>query len=293
MACGVRRADGRAALALLLGAGSLRETRAAASSAMDWLGAATFSIALACLTLFILQGPVWGWTSMPMAGLLLAAVGGFTLFVRVERRSTAPLLDLNLLRYPASWGCSCCRSRPAMLCRAAGSAAAAVHRCRGHDRNPRRDEHARLVGANAGRADAGGTAGASALGRDRIGSRTAGSEYRSTLAVAVRSRIRLDTVPAMLLIGMGPDCRGDWMDGLSVAVVPPERAGMATGIFSTTRVAGEGIALASVTAGLAALVRWHLDRLTIGSAQVRPLLAQHLVTGDLGRPSGWVHRPKR
>lgn len=37
-----------------------------------------------------------------------------------------------------------------------------------------------------------------------------------------------------------------------------------------------------MTAALAALVRSHLDRLTIGSAQVRPLLAQHLVTGDIG-----------
>ena len=41
------------------------------------------------------------------------------------------------------------------------------------------------------------------------------------------------------------------MDGLSVSVVPKERAGMATGIFSTTRVAGEGIALAIVGAVLA------------------------------------------
>jgi len=56
---------------------------------------------------------------------------------------------------------------------------------------------------------------------------------------------------------------------------------MAAGIFGTTRVAGEGIALASVTAGLAALVRWHLDTLAIGSGQVRPLLADHLAIGDL------------
>lgn len=92
-------------------------------------------------------------------------------------------------------------------------------------------------------------------------------------------------VPAMLLIGMGAGLPWGLMDGLSVAVVPPERAGMATGIFGTTRVAGEGIALASVTAGLAVLVRWQLDTLAIGSRRVRPLLAEHLATGDLAGAS--------
>ena len=45
------------------------------------------------------------------------------------------------------------------------------------------------------------------------------------------------------------------MDGLSVSVVPKARAGMATGIFSTTRVAGEGIALAIANALLAAFTQ--------------------------------------
>ncbi|MEN3809389.1 MFS transporter, partial [Chromobacterium piscinae] len=43
------------------------------------------------------------------------------------------------------------------------------------------------------------------------------------------------------------------MDGLSVSVVPKERAGMASGIFSTTRVAGEGMALAAIGALMAGL----------------------------------------
>jgi hypothetical protein len=55
-------------------------------------------------------------------------------------------------------------------------------------------------------------------------------------------------VAPMLVIGVGTGLPWGLMDGLSVSVVPKERAGMATGIFSTTRVAGEGIALAIVTA---------------------------------------------
>jgi hypothetical protein len=52
----------------------------------------------------------------------------------------------------------------------------------------------------------------------------------------------------MFLIGVGVSLPWGLMDGLAVSVVPKERAGMATGIFNTTRVAGEGIALAIVTA---------------------------------------------
>jgi hypothetical protein len=40
------------------------------------------------------------------------------------------------------------------------------------------------------------------------------------------------------------------LDGLSVSVVPKDRSGMASGIFNTSKVAIEGIALAIVTAAL-------------------------------------------
>ncbi len=60
---------------------------------------------------------------------------------------------------------------------------------------------------------------------------------------------------------------------------------MATGIFSTTRVAGEGIALAIVTALLAGLAQHRLARLTAdGSPAMTQRIAeaaQRLTTGDL------------
>jgi hypothetical protein len=75
------------------------------------------------------------------------------------------------------------------------------------------------------------------------------------------------------------------MDGLSVSVVPKERAGMASGIFSTTRVAGEGIALAIATAVLGALAHTSLSRIipTTGadiSARVAEA-AQRVTAGDM------------
>ncbi|WP_323152454.1 MFS transporter [Stenotrophomonas maltophilia] len=61
-------------------------------------------------------------------------------------------------------------------------------------------------------------------------------------------------VPWLMLVGAGTALPWGLMDGLSVSVVPVQRAGMAAGIFGTVRVAGEGIALAAVTALLALLI---------------------------------------
>ena len=64
----------------------------------------------------------------------------------------------------------------------------------------------------------------------------------------------------MLAIGAGAGLSWGLMDALSMSVVPKERAGMATGIFSTTRVAGEGVALAIVSAVMASLVACNLPQ---------------------------------
>ena len=58
---------------------------------------------------------------------------------------------------------------------------------------------------------------------------------------------------------------------------------MATGIFSTTRVAGEGVALAVVSAVLSALTAGHLAA-GAAAAHAGPA-AQRLVTGDIGSAS--------
>jgi len=83
----------------------------------------------------------------------------------------------------------------------------------------------------------------------------------------------------MLLIGLGASMPWGLMDGLSVSVVPKERAGMATGIFNTTRVAGEGIALAIVSAILAALSQCRLKELL---PNADPVLSAR-ITGAAGR----------
>jgi hypothetical protein len=87
-------------------------------------------------------------------------------------------------------------------------------------------------------------------------------------------------VAPMLLIGFGAAMPWGLMDGLSVSVVPRERAGMATGIFSTTRVAGEGLALAIVGAALATLIQSGLTN--VAPDALRSEAAQRLAAGDIG-----------
>ncbi|MEB0150924.1 MFS transporter, partial [Pseudomonas sp. CCC2.2] len=74
------------------------------------------------------------------------------------------------------------------------------------------------------------------------------------------NRPSIELIVPLLVIGTGTGLPWGLMDGLSVSVVPKERAGMASGIFGTTRVAGEGISLAIVSALLAVLIQSHLPR---------------------------------
>lgn len=92
-------------------------------------------------------------------------------------------------------------------------------------------------------------------------------------------------IPPLLLIGAGAALPWGLMDGLSVSVVPVQRAGMAVGMFGTVRVAGEGIALAAVTALLAWLIGRHLP---LAWPEAKASAAMHLVTGALETTQAWL-----
>jgi hypothetical protein len=73
-------------------------------------------------------------------------------------------------------------------------------------------------------------------------------------------------------------------DGLSVSVVPKGRAGMAAGIFNTSKVANEGVALATVSAILGILNTRGLNgiaELPAGGPRLVPEVAQRVIAGDL------------
>jgi len=66
----------------------------------DILGAAVFMTGLTALLLGLNKGADWGWTSPSVLGLLLGSLVILFVFIQIERRSPAPMLDLSLFRVP-------------------------------------------------------------------------------------------------------------------------------------------------------------------------------------------------
>jgi MFS family permease len=71
---------------------------------IDLLGTLLIAIILVPLVLALSEGGDWGWISAATIGCLVISVLGAFGFVAVERRVTAPLVDLRLLRNPVLVG---------------------------------------------------------------------------------------------------------------------------------------------------------------------------------------------
>jgi predicted MFS family arabinose efflux permease len=84
----------------------VRETKDPTASGVDWIGTATFSGALIALVFALIRGNAEGWGSPLIIGLLAAAVVLMVVFVVVELRQESPMLDLALFRKPTFTGAS-------------------------------------------------------------------------------------------------------------------------------------------------------------------------------------------
>jgi EmrB/QacA subfamily drug resistance transporter len=76
------------------------------SRRIDWFGFASFSGALFLLVLALVQGNNDGWKSAKIVGLLVGAAVLLVAFVIGERRQREPMLDLDLFKKPAVVGLS-------------------------------------------------------------------------------------------------------------------------------------------------------------------------------------------
>ena len=66
-------------------------------------GVVLLSLWLVALLLGVSQGPVWGWHSTKVIGLLLVAAVLIVLWVIVETKSNDPVVDMKMMRIPAVW----------------------------------------------------------------------------------------------------------------------------------------------------------------------------------------------
>lgn len=263
--------------AVALGARTIHESRDPAATGFDWPGAAVFTAALTVLTCAVLAASARGWSDRGVwVGLTLAALL-FAVFVWLERRAAAPMLDLSLFRYRRFLGIQLLAAAPAY-----GFVVLLVLL------------PSRFSGIEGMSTGLTGWLMAALSAPLLVLPLAAGWATRwyspATLCATgllaasagllwlARAPDGVAAIPAMVLVGIGISLPWGLMDGLAVSVVPPERAGMAAGIFSTTRVAGEGVALALVGSALVSLVQARLP--VTGPASQS--LAQLLGAGRLG-----------
>jgi MFS family permease len=273
-------------LALLFGAPRMRETRDPDASGVDWPGVLSFTGMLSLFTFGVIQAPESGWTSPLVMGLLGGSAALLVVFAWVETHVARPMLDLSLFRYHRFVGvqvlpmstCFCYVVLLILL-------------------------PLRFIGVE-GMSEIQAGLMMMALSAPMLIVPTIAVTLTRWFSAGVVSGIGLliaaggllwlgtlgthtgsDAALPMLVIGLGAGLPWGLMDGLSVSVVPKERAGMATGIFSTTRVAGEGVSLAVVSALLAALSAGSIHSL-VENMGLPPLdnqreIAQRVATGDL------------
>lgn len=266
--------------ALLLALPRMRESRDPDAVGLDWPGALSFTSMLALFTAALLQGPQQGWRSLPVMALLAGALALLLAFIWLERRAARPMLDLSLFRYPAFVGAQCLPLATS-YCYVALLVLLPL----------------RFIGVDGqGEAEAGLwmlALSAPMLAMPSLavwltrwrsaGFISAAGLLTAALGLAGLSQAQAGS-PAMalalLLIGGGSGLPWGLMDGLSVSVVPKERAGMASGIFSTTRVAGEGMALAAIGALMAGLTGRALDDAGLNASAAA---VQRLASGNLSQ----------
>ncbi|CAB3958041.1 MFS transporter [Achromobacter ruhlandii] len=240
-------------LGLALVAASVRATAGAAGGRFDWRGALSFTGVLGLFTYGMLLAPENGWRDAAVAGSLLASALLGIAFIVTEMRASHPMLDLSLFRSARFVGVQALAASPAFLFIA-------------------------LIAILPGRFI--GIDGHSALraGQLMMGLATPLLVVPFLAALLTRrfSPAALSSTGLVLaaagLAWLARDLGGDagrlwlpmsligiglpWglMDAMAVSVVPPERVGMATGIFNTVRVSADGVAIAVISALLATLI---------------------------------------
>jgi MFS family permease len=274
-------------VAFVFGVPRMRETRDPNATGLDYPGTVTFTATLALFTFGVIQAPESGWGSPLVVTLLAASVAFLAAFIMVETRVKRPMLELSLFKYPRFVGvqilpvgtCYCYIVLIVML----------PLRFIGAEGLSEIDAGMLMIALSAPMLVvpmlvASFTRWMSAGVLSGIGFLIAAAGLY-WLSLVDFSGPKGELILPMLVIGIGAGMPWGLMDGLSVSVVPKERAGMASGIFSTTRVAGEGIALAIATAILGALAHTSLARIVPeNAAGIAPRIAeaaQRVTAGDM------------
>ena len=254
----------------------VEESRDPDAAGVDWAGLVTFSSGLFLLIFALVRGNPEGWGSPLIVSFLVGAVVLLCAFVVVERRQARPMFDLTLLRKPAFTGASIAAfALSASLFSMFLYMTLYIQNALGY--SPLQAGLRFLpvtllsffVAPIAGKLSArfpvrlmiGVGLGLVGVGLILMAGLDADSEWTALL-------------PGFLFAGVGVGLINPPLASTAVGVVPPQRAGMGSGINSTFRQIG----IATGIAGLGALFQQLLENKVTGPLARVP--ADVLATGN-------------
>ncbi len=234
---------------------------------VDWGGAATFSTAMFLALFATIRGNDSGWTSALILGLYAGSIVLFAVFIAIERRREQPMLDLSLFKNPTFVGSSVsaitvCFSVLALIF----FLTTWLQSILGYS----------PVGAGLRMLAFTGVALLVAPGAGRmtgtVSPRIVLTVSLVLVSVGVLSMTQVSAgsswtaiLPGLILSGLGLGLINPTLASTAVSVVPPWRAGMASGINNTCREVGTAAGIAVLGSLLAHQVLVHVRKSLAGS----------------------------
>jgi EmrB/QacA subfamily drug resistance transporter len=252
---------------------------------IDWPGIAAISVGLTALVLALIEGNSWGWGSGRIVALLTAAAVGLVAFAVVERRVPEPMVDFELFRSQTFLGTNLIAFIVSFAMLAMFFFTALyMQNILGYSaieagvRFLPSTLMIVLIAPLAGRLT------------DKIGPRPLLVSGLSlvTVALFLQTRIDVDTgygllLPAFILMGIGMALTMSPMSTAAMNAVAAQKAGVASGILSMSRMVGGTFGVAALGALFQHLARNDLAHSLAGtgiSAAQRDQLVSGLGTGS-------------
>lgn len=247
-------------VAVVLTVRFVAESRDPTERDLDLPGQALFVVAIGAFAYALIQGPERGWASPLILGLLALSVAAIVAFVLTELRAATPMMDVRLFAdrtYRLAIG---------VVFVAFLSVYGMLLVVTQYLQNVR-EESAVVAGLLILPFSAAVTATSPFAGRivERIGARTPilaglGSLLVGFLGIIVGMPVAVAAVSAALgVVGLGAALVLTPVTSLAMSSVPPERAGMASGIMSSQRAIGSTVGIAVLGSVLAVYLGATLD----------------------------------
>jgi EmrB/QacA subfamily drug resistance transporter len=247
-------------LATILTLSKVKDSRDPNTRRVDWLGFITFSLALFMLVYALVRGNDAGWGSSEIVGLLVGSVVLLIVFVVGEWKQKDPMLDLRLFKRPAMVGTSL------VAFTIAGSIFAMflyltlyIQDDLGYGPFPAGIRFLPLTMLAFIVAPIAGRLTVKVHSRYLMGT--------GMLLIAIGCALMATTkatsgwtvlLPGFIVCGVGIGTTNPVLASSAVAVVPPEKSGMASGINSTFRQVGVATGIAALGAIFQSQIQTHV-----------------------------------